>query len=84
MWDYLYLFLISGDVAHCEMSDRVIESRESDVSYPQGVQSDIQLDDDSTNRRLNSAVHLGVITVEIECARWTHRLIVILRLRSKG
>ena len=75
----LCLFLyVSGNVAHGETSDHVIESRASDVTYSEGVRDDILLDDDSINRRLISAVHLGVIIVEIECARWTHGFIAIV------
>ena len=66
-------------MAHGETFDRVIESRASDVTYSEGVRGDILLDDDSINRRLISAVHLGVITVEIECARWTHGFLAIVR-----
>ena len=75
----LCLFLyVSGDVAHGEMSDCVIESHVSDVTYSEGVHGDILLDDDSINRHLISAIHLGVITVKIECARWTHGFIMIV------
>ena len=68
MWDYFYFILILGDVAHGETPDCVIESRMSDVTYLEGVRGDILLDDDSINRCLILAVHLGVITLEIECA----------------
>ena len=78
MWDDFYFILISSDVAHGETSDCVIESRASDVSYSEGLRGDILLDDDSINRHLISAVHLGVITVEIESARWTHEFITIV------
>ena len=60
------MFFISGDVAHCDTSDRAIKSRASDVTYSQGVRGKILLGDDSINRRLISAIHLGVITVEIK------------------
>ena len=66
-----FFIYVSRDVAHCETSDRVIESRASDVTYSEGVRGDILLDDDFINRRLISAIHQGVVTVEIECARWT-------------
>ena len=46
---------VSGDVAHCETSDRVIESRASDVTYSQGVHGDIRLDENS----IESAFHLS-------------------------
>ena len=36
MWDYLYMFFISGEVAPCETSDCVIESRAADITYSQG------------------------------------------------
>ena len=36
MWDYFFFILISGDVTHGETSDRVIESRVSDVTYSGG------------------------------------------------
>ena len=36
VWDYFYFVLISGDIAPCETSDRVIESRALDVTYSQG------------------------------------------------
>ena len=75
----LFFIYVSGGVAHGEMSDRVIESRASNVTYSEGVRGDILLDDDSINRRLISTVHLGLITVEIECARWTHGFISIVR-----
>ena len=64
---------------HDETSNRVIESRASDVTYSEGVRGDILLEDDLINRWLISAVHLGVIMVEIECARWTHGFIAIVR-----
>ena len=70
---------VSGDVALCETSNRVIESCASDVTYSKGVRGDILLDVNSIKRRLISAVHLGVITVEIESARWTHGFIAIVR-----
>ena len=76
----LFLFhYVSGDVAHCETSDRVIESRASDVTYSQGVCGDIPLDDDSIKRHLISAVHLEVIRVKIKCTQWTHGFIMIVR-----
>ena len=76
----LYLFpFVSSDVAHGETSDRVSESRASDVTYSEGVRGDILLDVDSIKQNLISAVHLGVIKVEIECARWIHRFIAIVR-----
>ena len=65
-------------MAHGETSDRVIESRALDVTYLEVVHGDILLDADSINRLLISAVHLGVITVEIESARWTHGFIAIV------
>ena len=50
----LCLFIyVSGDVAPCEMSDRVIESRASDVAYSQGVRDDIRLDDNSIESAFN-------------------------------
>ena len=61
------MFFILGDVAHCEESDRVIKSHVSAVTYSQGVRGDILLDDDWIKGRLISAVHLGVITIEIKC-----------------
>ena len=79
-----FFIYVSGDVEQCETSDRVIESRALDVTYSLRVRGDILLDDDSKNRRLISAVHLGVITVEINCARWTHGFITIVRLRLNG
>ena len=75
---------VSGDVSHCETSDHVIKLRASDVTYSQGVRGRILLDDDSIKQRLMSAVHLGVITVEIECARWTHALITNMIKRMKS
>ena len=50
---------------HGETSDRVIESRASDVTYSEGVRGDILLDVDSIKRCLISAIHPRVITVEI-------------------
>ena len=73
----LFLY-VSGDVAHGETSDRVMESRASDVTYSHRVRGDIVIDNNLINRCLISAVHLRVITVEIECARWTHGFIVII------
>ena len=35
------MFLIAGDVAQCETSDRAIKSRVLDVTYSQGVCDDI-------------------------------------------
>ena len=62
----LCLFLyFSSEVAHGKTSDRVIESRASDVTYSEGVTRDILLDDDLINQRLISDVHLGVITFGI-------------------
>ena len=72
-----FFIYVSVDVAHGEMSNRVIESRATDVTYSEGVRGDILLDDDSINQRLISAIKLRDITVEIECARWTHGFIVI-------
>ena len=64
----LFLFhYVSGDVAQCEASDRMIKSHASDVTYSQGVRGDIRLDEDSIKRHLISAIHLGVIMVEIKC-----------------
>ena len=63
----LFLFhYVSRDVVHCETSDCAIKSRALDVTYSQGVCGRILLGEDSIKRRLISAVHLGVITVEIE------------------
>ena len=59
--------MFSGDMAQCETSDRAIKSRVSDVTYSERVCGDIRLDDDSIKRHLISAVHLGVIMVEIKC-----------------
>ena len=67
---------------HCETSDRVIKSCALDVTYSQGVRGRILLGDDSIKRHSIPGVHLGVIKFEIECARWTHGLIAIFRLRS--
>ena len=63
-----YIYVL-GDVAHRETFDRMIESHASDVTYSKGVRGEILLDNDSINRCLISAVHLRVITVEIECAQ---------------
>ena len=43
----------SNDVAPCETSDRVIESRASDVTYSQGVRGDIRLDKDTFESDFN-------------------------------
>ena len=50
MWDNVPLFFISVDVATCETSDCIIESRVSDVTYSKGYvaisyQASIQLKD---------------------------------------
>ena len=75
----LYFFIYdSRDVAQCETSDQVIESRASDVTYLEGVRGDILLDDNSINQRLISTVYQGVVTVEIECTRWTLGFITIV------
>ena len=79
MWDYFLFHFVSGDVAHYETSDRVIKSRESDVTYSQGVCGRILLDDDLIKQRLFSAIHLGVITVEIKCALLTCGFIAVVR-----
>ena len=44
---------VSSDVALCETSDRMIESRALDVTYSQGVRGDIRLDDDSIESAFN-------------------------------
>ena len=36
MWDYLCLFLVTGDVVQQETSDRTIKSRLSDATYSRG------------------------------------------------
>ena len=72
-------YFVSGDVAHGETFHRLIEARALDVTYSEGVRGDILLDVDSIKGRLISAIHLEVITVEIECARWTHRFLAIVR-----
>ena len=59
------MFFISSDVASCETSDRVIESRASDVTYSQGYVAESYYTDDWIKHRLILAIHLGVITVEI-------------------
>ena len=62
----LYFFIyVSSDVAPCETSNRVIESRASDVTYTEAVRGDILLDVDLIKGRLISTVHLGVTTIEI-------------------
>ena len=43
----MFFIYVSGDVAQCETSDRVIESRALDVTYSQGVRGDIRLDKNS-------------------------------------
>ena len=48
------------------------------------VRGKIRLDEDLIKRCLISAVHLGVITVKIKCARWTRGFIAIVRWRSNG
>ena len=40
-------------MAHGEMSNRVIESHASDVTYSEGVRGDIRLDDDSIESAFN-------------------------------
>ena len=66
----LFLFdYVSGDVAQCEASDRMIKSCASDVTYSQGVRGDIRLDEDSIKQHLILVVHLGVIMVEIKCTQ---------------
>ena len=74
-----FFIYVSSDVAQCETFDRVIESRESDVTYSHGVCGGILLGDDSIKQRLISAVHLRVIMVNIDCARWKHGFIAIVR-----
>ena len=54
--DYVPLIFISSDVVLCETSDRVIESRASDV---------ILINVDSIESSLISAFHPRVIMVEI-------------------
>ena len=61
------------------MSDCVIESRASDVTYSQGVRGRILLGDDLIKWRFILAVHLGVIMVDIKCARWTRGFIAIVQ-----
>ena len=73
-----FFIFVSGDVAQCETFDRVIKSRESDFTYSHGVCGGILLGDDSIKRCLISAVHLRVITVEIDCARWKQGFIAIV------
>ena len=75
----LFLFhYVLGDVVYCETSDRAIKSRPLDATFSQGVCGRILLDNDSIKRHLISVVHLGVITVEIKCARWTRGFIEIV------
>ena len=79
VWDYLYVFFISRDVAHCETYDRAIKLPMSDVTYSQRVRGDILLNDDLIKQCLISAINLGVITVEIKCTRWTCGFIAIVQ-----
>ena len=48
-----FFIYVSGDMASCETSNRVIESRASDVTYSQGVHDNIRLDDDSIELAFN-------------------------------
>ena len=41
-----FFIYVSGDMAQCELSDRMIESRASVVTYSLGVRGDIRLDED--------------------------------------
>ena len=44
---------VSGDVAQCGTSDRLIESRVSDVTYSEGVRGDIRLDENLIESAIN-------------------------------
>ena len=48
-----FFIYVSGDVAHGETSDHMIESRASDVTYSQGVCGNILLDVNSIKTVFN-------------------------------
>ena len=48
-----FFIYVSGDVTQCETSDRVIESRASDVTYSRGIRGDNILDEDSIESTFN-------------------------------
>ena len=48
-----FFIYVSCDVTQCETSDRVIESRASDVTYSQGIRGDNLLHEDSIESAFN-------------------------------